>query len=97
MTSEPRISDMIRTIVSQDDKTGRALLAGALNLYTRAMRGRVNKYWMEDDIQNLFTIVDILITTYEGQVPAELDEPQAAEPADLPKVIREMAGSPRRP
>ena len=102
----PEISDMIHTIASQDDITTRKLLAGSLNLYSRAMQGRLDKFWKEDDVSNLFIILNILQSTYNGQIPSDLDTPLTGtgrptdednHPADLPQVIREMAGSPRGP
>lgn len=105
----PRISDMIRSLISRNDRYGREILADAINLYTKATQGRLEQAWTEKDVSNLFFITSILLSVYEGT--EELAEGSATgqnpnrDPSDYqntfrpksePEVLRPSTGAPRR-
>ena len=107
----PRISDMIRSLISRNDRYGREILAGAINLYTKATHGRLEQVWTEKDVSNLFFITSILLSVYEGteelpegsatdQDPDQdhPDDPNTFIPKSEPEVLRPrtLAGGPKR-
>lgn len=104
--TEPKISDIIRSLISEDDLLAREIFAGTINLYRKAMKGRLNQNWDERDVSNLLILARILMTVQEG-IPEDLDErseqangvqEQPIQPPaqPLPKSLRELTGSPRK-
>jgi hypothetical protein len=100
--ARPRISDMIRDLISENDLLGREIFAGAINLHAKAMKGRLNRSWTEGDVSNLFIIVNILMTVYESRIDNQETSTtagQGTEPESatrLPTSITELTGAPRR-
>ena len=67
--SRPSISEMLHSIIEEEDLDQAYILAEAFNLYLLAIKKRGNRHTLgPQDVQNIFTISRILLSAGELEV-----------------------------
>ena len=89
-TDGRKISDMIKSIMAQQDRELEALIAGCMNLYQRAMRSRLTAAWQPEDVVHLFSICAAYL------VVAEDNRTQKQLQGETPGETLPMFGAPPR-
>jgi hypothetical protein len=70
-TPRPSISEMLHSIIEEEDLDQAFLIAGAFNLYLDAMRKRGNRHLVgPEDVQNILRICRLLLAA--GDVEQEI-------------------------